>query len=63
LDRQERGAGELSATQEVSREYGLPVTAIATLADILSALRGNAERRGDVERIERYREQYGVKTQ
>jgi len=63
LDRQERGAGELSATQEVSRDYGLPVTAIATLTDILATLRGNPERRADVDRIERYREQYGVKTQ
>jgi orotate phosphoribosyltransferase len=61
LDRQERGTGELSATQEVSREYGLPVTAIATLADILSTLRGMPERRGDVERIEEYRGRYGVK--
>jgi orotate phosphoribosyltransferase len=61
LDRQERGTGELSATQEVSREYGLPVTAIATLADILATLRGMPERRGDVERIEEYRGQYGVK--
>ena len=63
LDRQERGAGELSATQEVSRDYGLPVTAIATLTDILATLRGNPERRADVDRIERYREQHGVKTQ
>ena len=63
LDRQERGVGELSATQEVSRDYGLPVTAIATLADILATLRGTPERRADVDRIERYREQYGVKTQ
>jgi len=61
LDRQERGTGELSATQEVSREYGLPVTAIATLADILATLRGMPERRGDVDRIEAYRQQYGVK--
>ena len=60
LDRQEKGAGALSATQEVSRDYGLPVTAIATLADILATLRGVPERRGDVERIEKYREQYGV---
>jgi orotate phosphoribosyltransferase len=63
LDRQEKGVGELSATQEVSRDYGLPVTAIATLADILATLRGNPERRADVDRIERYREQHGVKTQ
>jgi len=61
LDRQERGTGELSATQEVSREYGLPVTAIATLADILATLRGMPERRADVDRIEAYRQQYGVK--
>jgi orotate phosphoribosyltransferase len=61
LDRQERGVGELSATQEVSREYGLPVTAIATLADILATLREMPERRTEVERIEKYREQYGVK--
>jgi len=61
LDRQERGAGELSATQEVSRDYGVPVTAIATLADVLATLRGIPERRADVERIEKYREQYGVK--
>ena len=61
LDREERGTGALSATQEVSRDYGLPVTAIATLADILDTLRGNPDRRGDIERIEDYREQYGVK--
>jgi len=39
----------------------LPVTAIATLADILATLRGMPERRGNVERIEEYRGQYGVK--
>jgi orotate phosphoribosyltransferase len=61
LDREERGTGELSATQEVSRDYGLPVTAIATLTDILATLRGMPDRRGDVDRIEQYRERYGVK--
>lgn len=60
LDRQERGQGELSATQEVSREFGMPVTAIATLADILATLRAKAEDRGHVERIEDYRRRYGV---
>ena len=58
---QERGKGELSATQEVSREYGLPVTAIATLEDILATLRGRADRRQDVERIEEYRTRYGAR--
>ena len=59
LDRQERGQGELSATQEVSREYGLPVTAIATLADILALLRARPEERANVDRIEEYRRRYG----
>jgi len=60
LDRQERGQGSLSATQEVSRDYGLPVTAIATVADILATLRGRPEERSNVERIEDYRRRYGV---
>lgn len=60
LDRQERGKGELSATQEISREFGLPVTAIATLADILDTLRLRPEERANVERIEEYRRTYGA---
>ena len=60
LDRQERGQGQLSATQEVSRDYGLPVTAIATLDDILATLRGRPDERSNVERIEDYRRRYGV---
>ena len=60
LDRQERGKGALSATQEVSREYGLPVTAIATLSDILATLRSRPGERANVDRIEEYRRQYGV---
>ena len=60
LDRQERGRGSLSATQEVSREFALPVTAIATLGDILDTLAGTPERKHDIERIEEYRRQYGV---
>ena len=60
LDRQERGQGELSATQEVSRDFGLPVTAIATLADILATLRGRPGESGSIERIEAYRARYGA---
>ena len=60
LDRQERGQGELSATQELSRGFGLPVTAIATLEDILETLRGRPDGREHIERIEDYRRRYGV---
>ena len=60
LDRQERGQGELSAAQEVGRDFGVPVAAIATLEDILATLRGRAEHRDDVQRIEDYRGRYGI---
>lgn len=60
LDREERGQGELSATQEVSRDYGIAVTAIATLSDILATLRGRPGDRAHLERIEEYRRRYGV---
>ncbi|HET6631422.1 MAG TPA: orotate phosphoribosyltransferase [Rhodanobacteraceae bacterium] len=36
LDRQERGRGQRSATQELAAEHGIPVIAIATLDDLLA---------------------------
>ena len=60
LDRQERGQGELSATQEVSREFGLPVTAIATLSDILATLESRPGQRDNLQRIREYRRTYGI---
>ncbi len=60
LDRQERGLGELSAAQEVSRIHGIPVTAIATLDDVLATLRGRADLRDRIPAIEEYRRQYGA---
>jgi orotate phosphoribosyltransferase len=61
IDRQERGQGELSATQEVSRTFGIPVTAIATLEDVLETLRAREDLRGRVPAIEEYRRQFGAK--
>ena len=61
LDREERGTGELSATQEVARDFGVPVTAIATLADIVATLRARPDLRDNVASIETYRRQYGVR--
>jgi orotate phosphoribosyltransferase len=60
LDRQERGQGELSATQEVTRDLGVPVAAIATLEDILATLRSRPAERENVERIEAYRARHGI---
>ena len=61
LDRQERGLGELSATQEVTRQHGVPVTAIATLEDILQTLQSRPDDHAHLERIEAYRRQYGAR--
>jgi len=56
LDRQERGQGELSATQELSGSHHVPCIAIATLDDLIAYLaesgihgadRGQSERPGD----------------
>jgi orotate phosphoribosyltransferase len=60
LDRMERGTGALSAVQEVSASYGIPVVAIANLADLLDFLKDNAELASYRPAVAAYREQYGV---
>ena len=60
LDRQERGQGELSAVQEVERDYGIPVIAVAGLRDLMGYLEYHPEFSSHKIAVERYREQYGV---
>ena len=60
LDRMERGQGTLSAVQEVSRDYGLPVVSIVDLNDLARHLAGKPEWVDTLAAIERYRGQYGV---
>lgn len=60
LDRQEKGTGQLSAVQEVERDNGIPVCAIANLADLLAYLDETPEMARYLHAIQRYREQYGV---
>lgn len=61
LDRRERGQGELSAVQEVARDYGIPVISIASLDDLLGFLADRPEMVENLSRVEKYRAQYGVK--
>jgi orotate phosphoribosyltransferase len=59
LDRQEKGKGDKSAIQEVEADYGIPVTAITQLAQLVDYL----EAAGDAKHlaaIRAYREQYGI---
>lgn len=60
LDRMERGAGNLSAIQEIEKRHGIPVVSIATLDDLLGFLGDKAEFRNDLEAIREYRQRYGV---
>jgi orotate phosphoribosyltransferase len=59
LDRQERGRSELSAIQEVERDFGVPVVSIIGLEQILQylQLQGAA---ADLAKVLAYRDQYGV---
>ena len=61
LDRMERGQGELSAVQEVQRNYGIPVVAIATLNDLLGYLQEHAVMVQNLQAVQSYRDCYGVK--
>ncbi|MEJ2403901.1 MAG: orotate phosphoribosyltransferase [Candidatus Thiodiazotropha sp.] len=60
LDRQERGQGERSAIQEVEQDYGMPVSAIVRLEQLIEYLRERDPSSDDLERIQRYRDTYGV---
>jgi orotate phosphoribosyltransferase len=60
LDRMERGTGELSAVQEVSRLYGMGVVSIATLEDLLAYLRQREGMGGRLQAVEAYRRKYGI---
>ena len=60
LDRQERGQGELSAIQEVERDFDTQVVSIVTLADVVSYLKEQPAQQDRINTINAYREQYGI---
>jgi orotate phosphoribosyltransferase len=64
LDRQEKGQGELSAIQEVERDFGTEVIAIVTLADVVTYLEENLALQPalatSLASINKYRENYGI---
>src|SRR5690606_19557379 len=59
LNRQERGQGELSAIQEVERDFAMPVISIVSLAQVLEYLAEDAELKRYLPAVEAYRAQYG----
>lgn len=60
LDRQEKGKGELSAIQEIERDYACKVLSIVTLGDLVSFLADKPEMQQHLENVKTYRENYGI---
>ncbi|MBA4290583.1 MAG: orotate phosphoribosyltransferase [Pseudomonas sp.] len=60
LNRQERGKGELSAIQEVERDYGIPVVSIVSLEQVLEYLAEDAELKQYLPAVQAYRAEYGI---
>ena len=60
LDRQERGNGELSAIQEVERDFGTQVISIVSLPDVVAYLTEKGGFDSEISAINTYRENYGI---
>ena len=61
LNRQERGNGELSAIQEVERDYQCDVLSIIDFADLMAFIETQPEYQKYLPAMHAYREQYGIK--
>ncbi len=59
LDRKERGVTPLSAAQEVTAQFGIPVFSIATLDHLMDYLEGDPTLAVQRHQIAAYRAQYG----
>ena len=60
LDRQEKGKGELSAIQEVERDFDTKVISIVSLGDVISFLKQKREYAEYLPKVEAYRASYGI---
>ena len=60
LDRQEKGKGDLSAIQEVNRDYGIDVFSIITMADLIDYLATDDSFAEHLVAMRAYRSEYGI---
>lgn len=60
LDRQEKGKAELSAIQEVERDFNTKVVSIVKLADLIAYLEQQGNMTEHLDAVKAYRDQYGV---
>ena len=60
LDRQERGTAELSAVQEVERDFSLTVHSILRLTDLMDYLASSPAMADTLHVVQEYQRQYGI---
>ena len=60
IDRQEKGKSELSAIQEVERDFGCAVISIVSLGDVVRYLEEQTGMDAHLEAVKAYRAEYGV---
>ncbi|NVD05351.1 orotate phosphoribosyltransferase [Vibrio sp. JPW-9-11-11] len=60
IDRQEKGKGELSAIQEVERDFGCAIISIVSLTDLVTFLEEQGTDSEHLEAVKAYRAEYGV---
>ncbi len=61
VDRMEKGTGDLSAVQEVKRDFGVTVYSIVNMEDIIEAIRNDiVPGKEYLDKMLEYRAQYGV---
>ncbi|WP_260260113.1 orotate phosphoribosyltransferase [Vibrio intestinalis] len=60
IDRQEKGKGELSAIQEVERDFGCAVISIVSLGDLVTYLEDKGNATEHLDAVKAYRAQYGI---
>jgi orotate phosphoribosyltransferase len=59
VDRMEKGSGDISATKQISRDYGIDVYSIVTIADIVEYLDGNGDT-AQADKIREYLSKFGA---
>ena len=60
LNRQERGAGSLSAIQEIEQQHGISVLSIVDMSHIIDYLEAEGGPEGALAAMREYRGKYGV---
>ncbi|MDV7104181.1 orotate phosphoribosyltransferase [Vibrio sp. TH_r3] len=60
IDRQEKGKGELSAIQEVERDFQCQIVSIVSLSDLISYLEEKGMSSEHLQKVKEYKALYGV---